>query len=264
MGLECGWRHAQKRCAENLEDFEKDSVEFWPWCREVGDRPWCWKIEIGPRDVPSVGGAVSIVWYERLLRIVSPLVLKKWSQKLINAFVPEQRSRLCFVFPCICICICTVVIDIIMVVSIQNIYLFWNHYPLSLSLSLSLSIYLSIYLSGPVSWGCRIHRLHLLRGVRFSQRVSWYDTEQSDGEASVMPELWGIRSTPLLPKFPGSLFPRVVALDISWYALENNALSFESCLREGNDGWMRAMLILRRYLLKKKKGEKGVCEPMLV
>ena len=28
MELECGWRHAQKRWAENLEDFEKDSVDF--------------------------------------------------------------------------------------------------------------------------------------------------------------------------------------------------------------------------------------------
>ena len=40
-----------------------------------------------------------------------------------------------------------------------------------------------------------------------------YDTKQSDGEAPVMLELWGIRSTPLLPLFPGSLRPRVVAPD---------------------------------------------------
>ena len=33
--------------------------------------------------------------YERLLRIVSLLVWKNRSQKLINAFVPEQRSRQC-------------------------------------------------------------------------------------------------------------------------------------------------------------------------
>ena len=39
MGPECGWRHAQKRLAENLEDFDKDSVEV---------QPWCWEIEIGP------------------------------------------------------------------------------------------------------------------------------------------------------------------------------------------------------------------------
>ena len=27
---------------------------------------------------------------------------------------------------------------------------------------------------GPVSWGCRIHRLHLCRGVRLFQLVSWF------------------------------------------------------------------------------------------
>ena len=48
MGLECGWRHAQKRWAENLEDFEKESVEFRPWCWEIGVRPWCWEIGVRP------------------------------------------------------------------------------------------------------------------------------------------------------------------------------------------------------------------------
>ena len=28
-------------------------------------------------------------------------------------------------------------------------------------------------LSGPVRWGCRIHRLHLCRGVRLLQQMSW-------------------------------------------------------------------------------------------
>ena len=32
-----------------------------------------------------------------------------------------------------------------------------------------------------------------------------YDTRQSDGEVPVMLELWGMRSTPLLPSLPGSL-----------------------------------------------------------
>ena len=57
MGLECRWHHAQKRWAENLEDFEKDSVEVrpwsWevevrPWCWEVGVRPWCWEVGVRP------------------------------------------------------------------------------------------------------------------------------------------------------------------------------------------------------------------------
>ena len=32
-----------------------------------------------------------------------------------------------------------------------------------------------------------------------------YDTKQSDGDASVIVELWGMWSTPLLPSLPGSL-----------------------------------------------------------
>ena len=32
-----------------------------------------------------------------------------------------------------------------------------------------------------------------------------YNTRQSDGEAPVMLELWGIWSTPLLPSLPGPL-----------------------------------------------------------
>ena len=46
------------------------------------------------------------------------------------------------------------------------------------------------------------------------QRVSWiYNSKQSDCEASVMVELWGMRNTPSLPSFPGPLCPRVVAPD---------------------------------------------------
>ena len=37
MRLECWWSHSQKRWAENLEDFEKGSVEV---------RPWCWEVEV--------------------------------------------------------------------------------------------------------------------------------------------------------------------------------------------------------------------------
>ena len=42
---------------------------------------------------------------------------------------------------------------------------------------------------------------------------SGYDTKQSDGEAPVMLELWGMQSTPSLPSLPGPLCPRVVAPD---------------------------------------------------
>ena len=47
---------------------------------------------------------------------------------------------------------------------------------------------------------------NLCRGVRpLYQRVSWYDTKQSDGEASVMLELWGMWGIPSLQSFPGPL-----------------------------------------------------------
>ena len=54
-----------------------------------------------------------------------------------------------------------------------------------------------------------------LQRVKLPQRVSWtnYDIKQSDGEASVMLEIWGTQSTPLLPSLPGSFWLGVVASD---------------------------------------------------
>ena len=40
-----------------------------------------------------------------------------------------------------------------------------------------------------------------------------YDIKQSDDEVPVMLRLWGMRSTLSLPLLPGSLWPRMVALD---------------------------------------------------
>ena len=40
-----------------------------------------------------------------------------------------------------------------------------------------------------------------------------YDTKLSDGEAPLMLKLWEMRSTPLLPSLPGSLWPAEVASD---------------------------------------------------
>ena len=66
----------------------------------------------------------------------------------------------------------------------------------------------------PASWGCRIHLLLLCRGVRPPPyKCLGYDTKQSDGEAPVMLELWGIWSTPSFPSLPGPLCPRVVVPD---------------------------------------------------
>ena len=39
-----------------------------------------------------------------------------------------------------------------------------------------------------------------------------YDTKQPDGEVPIMPELWGMQTTPLLPLIPGPLGPE-------WYHL---------------------------------------------
>ena len=40
-----------------------------------------------------------------------------------------------------------------------------------------------------------------------------YDIKQSDGEAPVMLELWGMGSTPSLSLLPGPIWPEVVAPD---------------------------------------------------
>ena len=62
-------------------------------------------------------------------------------------------------------------------------------------------------LSGPIGWGCRIHRVHL------SQWVPRYDKTQSDGEVPEMLELWGMLSTSSLPSFPDPLWLGVVIPD---------------------------------------------------
>ena len=63
-----------------------------------------------------------------------------------------------------------------------------------------------------VSWGCRIHWLHLCRGVSPPPPNEYpgYDTKQSDGEVPAVLEIWGMQSTPSLP---GPLWPGVVAPD---------------------------------------------------
>ena len=43
------------------------------------------------------------------------------------------------------------------------------------------------------------------KGYDFPNECTVYDTKQSDGETSVMLELWGMQSTPLLSSLPGLL-----------------------------------------------------------
>ena len=65
----------------------------------------------------------------------------------------------------------------------------------------------------PACWSCRIHRLHLSRGVRTPNECPVYHSKQFDGDVPVMRELWRIRSTLLLLLLPGPLWPGVVAPD---------------------------------------------------
>ena len=65
----------------------------------------------------------------------------------------------------------------------------------------------------PVGWGCRIHRLLLCRGIRPQNECPRYDTKQSDGEAPVILELWGMWSTHSLLSLLGSFWPGMVAPD---------------------------------------------------
>ena len=50
-------------------------------------------------------------------------------------------------------------------------------------------------------------------GLDSSNECTWYDTKQSDGDVSVMHEVWGLWSTTLLPSLPGSLSPGLEAPD---------------------------------------------------
>ena len=78
-----------------------------------------------------------------------------------------------------------------------------------------------------VGWGCRIYQLFLCRGVRLPpNEYPGYDTKQTDGEISVMLELWGMWSTPSLPLLPDPLWPRVIAPDrvLSMSQIELNSV----------------------------------------
>ena len=68
-------------------------------------------------------------------------------------------------------------------------------------------------LHGPDDWGCRILRLRFCIRVRPLNEWPRYDTKQSDGESTVMLELWGMRSTLLLLALPGLLWPGVETPD---------------------------------------------------
>ena len=62
----------------------------------------------------------------------------------------------------------------------------------------------SIKMFHPVGCGCRIHRLHFCKEVRLPNENLGFDTKHADSDAPIL-ELWGIRSTPLLPLLPRPL-----------------------------------------------------------
>ena len=66
----------------------------------------------------------------------------------------------------------------------------------------------------PVSWDCRIHRLHLCRWVKpRPNECPEYDIKQFNAEVPVMLKLWRMQSTPSLPLPPGLLWPGMVTPD---------------------------------------------------
>ena len=65
----------------------------------------------------------------------------------------------------------------------------------------------------PVSWGCRLHILHICRGVRLLKQVFRYMTQNNLIVTQVILELWGMWSIPSFPSLPGPLWPGVVATD---------------------------------------------------
>ena len=52
-----------------------------------------------------------------------------------------------------------------------------------------------------------------VEGQDFPNEGPGYETKQSDGEDPVIPELWGMQSSPSLPSLLGPLLPGVVAHD---------------------------------------------------
>ena len=160
---------------------------------------------------------------------LSPLFLDVFLYIIVSMqFVCES---VCMCVPCICMqCVCVCVwVSPYEGVFMQSVYLcecfYWK----------------PKHQYCPVGWGCKIHRLHLCWRVRPPQRVSRYDTKQSDGEVPVMLELWGIRGTPSWSSLPGPLWLGVVVSDrvlcigqielncvlmLNWIARNKTALIF--------------------------------------
>ena len=70
---------------------------------------------------------------------------------------------------------------------ITNYGRFINQFPLNIIRSIRQFERINKKICCPVSWGCRIHRVLLCRGVRPPNECPGYDNKQSDGE---VPAVW--------------------------------------------------------------------------
>ena len=78
MGLECGWRHAQKSWSWEFEEFKKELRSI------VEGNSWIFRISIGRDELRSLTsydapyaavGGVSIVWFAYVFRICVSLLV---------------------------------------------------------------------------------------------------------------------------------------------------------------------------------------------
>ena len=83
-----------------------------------------------------------------------------------------------------------------------------------------------------------------------------YDTRQSDGEVSVMLELWGMQSAPSLPSLPGPLWPGVIAPD---RVLSMGQIELKWVLMLNWITWNRSVLIFKLRIHTKLNCLKWIC-----
>ena len=136
-------------------------VRSWvrPWCGEIGVRPGCLDFEVEPwktivEFLPlghsdgfgPLKDVVSIVWYERLLRILPLFVSKNRTQKLINGSYLNNRIACVLESACICIWICIVYVFacITVVIYIIELWLWYAKYPMNSFVKVSLLSLLTI------------------------------------------------------------------------------------------------------------------------
>ena len=112
LGVDCG------PCRQTIEllplgqrmEFSAIELSFLPFATAVkffGSRLAKINWEQTPRNVPNVGGVVSIVWLRKTFKnFISLLVSKNWSQKLINGSYLNNGVTCVFDYIWFSICIC--------------------------------------------------------------------------------------------------------------------------------------------------------------